>query len=190
MLVLGRVCIFSSSPSITLPTDSFQPIVFRHFSPSQKHIPCVVLNVLFCPTLANIKPTVGGGFKYFSCSSLFGGRFPIWRSYFSDGLDPPGHQLANRFFPRIRIGSTISCLKSWTVTTSLTSSIPPLGCCPLIWLARHGKIPMGFKGFHEIPCHPWNERYIYLFFLHEWLIYVDLYVGKWLYHTWMLRVIP
>ena len=168
MLVLGRVCIFSSSsPSITLPTDSFQPILFRHFSPSQKHIPCVFLNVLFCPTLANIKPR--WWFQIFFMFIPIWERFPIWRAYFSDELDPPGHQLANRFSPRIRIGSTISCLKSWTVTTSLTSSIPPLGCCPLIWLARHGKIPMGFKGFHENPCHPWNERYIYLY---EWLIYI------------------
>ena len=29
---------------------------------------------------------LGGGFKYFLCSSLSGGDDPIWRSYFSDGL--------------------------------------------------------------------------------------------------------
>ena len=32
---------------------------------------------------------LGGGFKYFLFSPLFGGRFPIWRSYFSKGLVQP-----------------------------------------------------------------------------------------------------
>ena len=37
---------------------------------------------------------LGGGFNYFLFSSLFRGRFPCWRAYFSNGLvQPPTRRL-------------------------------------------------------------------------------------------------
>ena len=36
-----------------------------------------------------INQSLGGGFKYFLFSPLFGGRYPFWRSYFSYGLVQP-----------------------------------------------------------------------------------------------------
>ena len=44
-----------------------------------------------CQDASDLVQQLGGGLKYFSCSSLFGEDF-LFDSYFSNGLKPPARQ--------------------------------------------------------------------------------------------------
>ena len=50
---------------------------------------------------------LGGGFKYFSCSSLFWGNDPIWRAYLSDGLVQPP---TSCFWHLLTHGMPVTCI--------------------------------------------------------------------------------